>query len=121
MVDLPLPKTSRGNTWMSGQSSYENAVGFCHNAKHVGYLSKNLVKQHDCLGKHCKFLERYLDRAFWIKRDIINALKKKKKNAGGSIYVDSVKMEKDDVDHILTYCMNQVRETGNVPVIEFME
>ena len=117
----PLPKTSRGNTWMVGQSNYENAVGFCHHAKHVGYLNERLLKQHDCLGKQCKFLERYRYRSFWIKRDIISALKKKSKNACGSVYVNSVKMEKDNVNHILTYCLKQLIETGTVPVIEFKE
>lgn len=41
-------------------------VGCCHNALHPGKLTKQLLKQHDCLGKACRFSEKYEDAAYWI-------------------------------------------------------
>ena len=41
-------------------------VGCCHNALHPGKLTKQLLKQHDCLGKDCRFFEKYEDAAYWI-------------------------------------------------------
>lgn len=41
-------------------------VGCCHNALHPGKLTKQLLKQHDCLRKDCRFFEKYEDAAYWI-------------------------------------------------------
>ncbi len=91
----------------------ENAIAFCHASIHPGYLSKTLVKSHDCLAKQCPFFER-LKPEYWetlekAKQKIKNNRSNKKqavKKAGdrdafirktledsGHIYVTSIKEE----------------------------
>lgn len=43
-----------------------NIVGFCHIQTHPGKLTKNLLREHECLEKKCPFLEKYEDSPFWI-------------------------------------------------------
>ena len=62
-----------------GQTTKERAVGYCHNPKHMGYLSKNNLKQHKCLAKNCMYLHKYEDRQFWKDREKRKADKKARK------------------------------------------
>lgn len=38
--------------------------GVCHNANHKGYLTAKAVKEHDCIGKNCPFLQK-LEHDYW--------------------------------------------------------
>ena len=67
--------------WFRGQTKKENAVGYCHNPNHMGYLSKKNLKQHKCLGKQCKYLHKYEDNYFWKERERKKTDKKARKNA----------------------------------------
>lgn len=66
-----------------------NIVGFCHCYTHKGFLTKNLLRQHDCINKECPFLEKYRDYPFWEHFDRVQEnlskkkteIKLKKKNA----------------------------------------
>ena len=40
-------------------------VGFCYCDTHKGYITVNLMKSHDCLGKECPFLHRFEDFPYW--------------------------------------------------------
>ena len=42
----------------------DKVIARCHLLKHRGYLSKNLVKSHDCLKKKCNFFER-INPEYW--------------------------------------------------------
>lgn len=44
-------------------------VGCCHHRIHPGKMTKRLLKQHDCLGKQCKYLERYNTSTYWTELD----------------------------------------------------
>ena len=65
--------------FFKGQPTKENAVGYCHNPKHRGYLSKKNLKNHKCLAKECRYLHKYEDRQFWIDREKKKADKKARK------------------------------------------
>ena len=39
-------------------------VGFCHNIKHKGYLTIELIAEHQCVEKGCAFF-RVLDHPLW--------------------------------------------------------
>ena len=41
-----------------------NVIGYCHLERHSGYLTKNLIKVHECLEKKCNFL-RKLRPEYW--------------------------------------------------------
>lgn len=46
-------------------TEYNEIIGFCHNKLHKGHLTQKLIKQHECLEKQCKYLEKYTDKPFW--------------------------------------------------------
>lgn len=41
-----------------------NAIGYCHCEKHPGALNHVLGYKHKCIGKKCKYLEKYNDKAW---------------------------------------------------------
>ena len=47
--------------WMKNR----NIVGKCHYQGHPGIISKGLLEKHNCLGKQCKYLQKYTDSVFW--------------------------------------------------------
>lgn len=53
-----------------------NAVGFCHFKEHKGYITKDLLKQHDCLNKGCHYFQVFEDTEYW--RSYCNGRKRKK-------------------------------------------
>lgn len=42
-------------------------VGYCHCAKHRGYLNATLIKSHKCVKKNCRWLEKY-NHEYWDKK-----------------------------------------------------
>ena len=42
----------------------DNIIARCHLATHYGYLSRSLVKTHDCLAKNCPFFEK-MNPDYW--------------------------------------------------------
>ena len=45
--------------------SFRALVGCCHNRIHPGKLTRKLMEAHDCLGKECRFFEKYEDADYW--------------------------------------------------------
>lgn len=45
-----------------------NAVAFCHNSGHPGALTRKLAYEHKCMGKKCKYLEIYNQKAMQVKK-----------------------------------------------------
>lgn len=41
-----------------------NAIGYCHCQSHLGALSRTDAYKHKCVGKKCKWLEKYNEDAF---------------------------------------------------------
>jgi len=65
-------------------------VGCCHNNIHPGKMTKGLLKQHDCLGKQCRFFEKYEDSPYWEndrnrKKEREKAKQKKKEQRAAAI------------------------------------
>lgn len=44
--------------------SVKNACGMCHNRKHKGLLCAKAIKEHQCLGKNCRYFEK-LEHPYW--------------------------------------------------------
>ena len=108
--------------WLCGATTKDKAVGFCHHKEHVGYLSPNLVKQHDCIGKNCKYFNKYEDHPYWIRKQIVNAVKKYHKNSNsGHIRIEGEEYTTDNVDAMLSACKSMLSETGKVPEILYIK
>ena len=65
--------------YMTGQPKKKDTIAYCHNIKHMGALSKKMVKQHECMQKNCRFFEKNLSNPYWYGRDCYNANKKREK------------------------------------------
>lgn len=59
-------------TWMLGGDWIwihpEKIVGCCHNAIHPGKMTEKMMKQHDCIGKQCRFFEKYEKSTYWLQQ-----------------------------------------------------
>ena len=58
----------------------ENIVGYCPYSLHKGYLTKNLLKKHQCVDKRCAYL-RKCNPTFWDRLDDIETKKSKIKRS----------------------------------------
>lgn len=50
-------------------------VGYCHNRNHRGFITTKSVKEHDCVGKCCRYFEKY-DVQYWTDLDAKKIIKK---------------------------------------------
>jgi hypothetical protein len=55
-------------------------IGYCK--RHGKYLTVAMLKQHECLGKSCRALDKK-EHDYWVQREVLKARKKSKKNKGG--------------------------------------
>ena len=54
----------------------DKVVGYCHSKHHKGYVDTYILKKHECLGKQCISLEKFLELSFWVKRKEVARKKK---------------------------------------------
>lgn len=61
-------KTSDGSYsgYFDGKNRTEKPLGFCHYENHRGYVSVDLLKKHNCLGKNCPHLSKYEDSPYFV-------------------------------------------------------
>lgn len=45
--------------------SSSRIVGMCHSALHPGKLTRRIMEEHDCLGKQCRYFEKYEEAGYW--------------------------------------------------------
>lgn len=48
--------------------SKNRIVGYCHCYLHRGALTKNLLKEHDCVGKGCHYFEKCAEAPYWVEK-----------------------------------------------------
>lgn len=58
--------------------SVSRLIGYCHIRNHPGYLTAQLLREHECLRKKCPFLERFETADFWKARQVSKQCKKKR-------------------------------------------
>lgn len=60
----------------------ENQVGYCWCDLHPGFLSKSLLKQHECCERECRHFEKFVDAPYWQrKQELKEKLLEAKKRA----------------------------------------
>lgn len=118
---IKYKRNYKTESWFRNGSNKENAIAFCHYYEHKGYLSEGLLKQHCCVAKNCKYLQKYENKCYWIKKKVVNAIKKyNKNNHKGFIAINDKLFNTNDIKKLLDECMNIVRKTGNAPDIRYM-
>lgn len=55
-----------------------NAIGYCHCDRHPGALNKELAYKHKCIGKKCKYLEKYNEHSWKCRSNYYNKQKEGK-------------------------------------------
>ena len=60
-----------------------NIIARCHLLTHRGYLTKSLVKSHDCINKKCPFMEK-IKKEYWKALDEAKQEKKDNRVKGSS-------------------------------------
>lgn len=56
--------------------SPSRAIGYCK--RHGKYLTVAMLKQHECLGKACRALDKK-EHDYWVQREVLKARKKNKR------------------------------------------
>ena len=110
-----LQNTKPNRAWMRDIPKEESKIAYCRYRKHLGGLSEKMMKQHKCLEKQCPFLQKYEQKRFWIRRKLISALKKKKKNGYGFIMINENRYFTNDLDKLLRVAEKEVELTGGQP------
>lgn len=64
--------------------AYERVVGYCNCDTHKGYLTKNLIDNHECIAKKCPFLHKH-NEEYWHQQEARQRSHEKKKNRIKSI------------------------------------
>lgn len=100
--------------------SKKNLVGYCWSLSHPGFISKRLLKEHQCVEKNCRNLERF-EHAYWAqlerqKCERENVKAKKKNQISGkkilSIFRDLTK----DVEE---FAATSIFKEGSYYVIQY--
>jgi len=60
------------------QCKFSNVVGYCNNLSHRGYVSKSLLKSHECIEKQCPLLTK-CNANYWtqIEKERIGACQRR--------------------------------------------
>lgn len=56
-----------------------NVMGYCHFFKHRGYITRSILKNHECVKKQCSFLQKNTSNPYWTAVERIQAAEKRKK------------------------------------------
>lgn len=119
---------SGGLDWNSVKPS--SIVGYCFFSGHKGYLTKKILKDHECLQKGCKYFLKFPDYPFWVKRAQIKKARceeRELRNANNDL-ANEIKLlaqliaderrysiiitgvtQKDDNHYIINYVSNRAR------------
>lgn len=92
--------------------SFRALVGCCHNRIHPGKLTRKLMEAHDCLGKECRFFEKYEDADYW---------REKNRKAAALTLKDLFQTYADDAGYVLRIVRVQEEKKGLLKVFYVSE
>lgn len=101
--------------------AHKRIVGCCHNSLHPGKLTRKIMEQHDCLGKNCRYFEKYPESSYWYELErrekrraeakSQKALKKQQKSAEAD-YFEELRILFQSYADEAGYAMQIVRVKG---------
>ena len=104
--------------YMKGQPNKEKTIAYCRYYKHLGALSKTMVKQHECIQKNCKYFEKNLDNPYWQRRSAYTANKKREKKLRKFIEWRDQRGTKEVTGNLLTVSSSDIN-TDMSSMLEF--
>ena len=86
-----------------------NRVGYCYCQTHPGYLTEAIIKEKNCLGNNCRYLQKFEDHRFWVERkktkDARNKKKEREKNE--KLILDEFRKATYDIEGFAVTSVNQ--------------
>lgn len=111
------PAASRRD-FMKGQPNKEKTIAYCRYYKHLGALSKTMVRQHECIQKNCKYFEKNLDNSYWRGKSAYTANKKREKKLRKFIEWRDQRGTKEVTGNLLTVSSSDIN-TDMSTMLEF--
>ncbi len=72
-------------------------IGYCHNFSHLGFVTARILKKHQCMQKGCPYLNRYMDKPYWVEKERIKQDKKRKARR----LLFQVALQEDDMEKVV--------------------
>ena len=106
-----------------GKCTIGQRVGYCWLEKHRGYITKQIMEEHECLEKKCPFFQKYEDAPYWREKE------KRKKDKQNRKELEKLQKEKEQ--HILNlfyeetidltdFAIVGIKKEGNAYVVSFV-
>ena len=109
------------NICVDGIVRKKGKIGYCWCKTHRGYLTEKILKDHECLQKNCRYLEKFPNEAFWqrrIKTKLARNNKKVKREESEFLARKAVMIAKEftcDIDNF-KITQAEVLENGTVKI-----
>ncbi len=107
-----------GNRWVT--IANDKIVGFCHNVIHPGKLTRKIMEEHDCVGKKCRFFEKYADSSYWVAEENRKIQKQQRKQAQQAEKLAAQKL-KDELDELKNLFQSYADDAGYIMHIVRLE
>lgn len=95
-------------------------VGYCHNMIHPGKLTRKIMEAHDCLGKNCKYFERYPESTYWHELEAKRKKKEQRKKDRQTLKAVEQKLE-DELAELKEVFQSYIDDAGYSMFIVRME
>ena len=75
-----MDKNFRNYTTVNGgKCDIGQRIGYCWLEKHRGYITKQILEEHRCIEKNCRFFQKYEDAQYWREKEKQRKLRKEGK------------------------------------------
>lgn len=71
--------TSSEKRYIDCKIRKETPIGYCHYPLHKGYINESILRKHECIGKHCNYLQKNFHHPYWKKREERKKMRKDRK------------------------------------------
>jgi len=107
-----------GNRWV--EITNDKIVGCCHSMIHPGKLTRKIMEEHDCVGKNCRFFEKYADSSYWVAEENRKMQKQLRKQAQQAEKLAAQKLE-EELDELKNLFQSYADDAGYIMHIVRLE
>lgn len=106
-----------------GRCTVGQRVGYCWLEKHRGYVTKQIMVEHQCIEKQCPFFQKYEDAPYWKEKE------KRKKDKQNRKELEKIQKEKEQSVLMLfrnetldlsDFAIIGIKQEGKVYVVSFV-
>lgn len=93
-----------------GRCTVGQRVGYCWLEKHKGYITKQIMDEHQCIEKQCPFFQKYEDAPYWKEKE------KRKKDRQNRKELEKIEKEKEQ--SVMTLFKNETADLDDFAIID---